>query len=140
MPRSTKILQKNTKEYYNKIFALRKPLSLTNMCAFYNINSDELKKYNTPHEILDDFYPKRYELYQRRKEFLEKQYKTKVQLLQNKVRFMDCITNNVIDIKSLQQNKMWLICFQMSIISFFILKLCKIMRILRFQYKILTIC
>ena len=72
LPRNTKILQKNAKEYYNKIFALRKPLSLTNMCAFYNINSDELKKYNTPHETLDDFYPKRYELDQRCKEYLEK--------------------------------------------------------------------
>ena len=60
-------LMKN-REVFEKNFKLRNVLNTSNMYLF---NKDlQIRKYNSPEEIIDDFYNLRLEFYQKRKDFL----------------------------------------------------------------------
>ncbi len=48
-----------------KFFQLQKPLSTSNMMAFDS--NLKLRKYHTPEDILEDFFPLRLAFYQKRK-------------------------------------------------------------------------
>ena len=61
--------------------------STTNMYLFNN--KEQLKKYNSPEEIIDDYYDTRLEYYKIRKEFLLNKLNSDLKLISNKTRFIN---------------------------------------------------
>ena len=59
----------------------------------------KLKKYNTPMEIIDDYYPVRYNGYVRRKEYQIKALERELVLLSNKAKFIKEQCDNIIDLR-----------------------------------------
>ena len=58
-----------------------------------------LKKFNTIQEIIDEYYPVRYKLYQTRKEYQLQQLERLIKVLKNKVRFIKEQCDDVIDLR-----------------------------------------
>lgn len=71
-----------------------KPLGITNMYAF---NSKcTIQKYNSPIAIIQDFYKVRLEYYKKRKDYLTSKLKYDLDLLLNKIRFIQAVVNEEI--------------------------------------------
>ena len=71
--------------------------TLTNMHLFdYN---DKLKKYENVKEIVDDYYLKRLELYNKRKEYQLKMLRDELVILSNKARFIQENLDDLIDLR-----------------------------------------
>ena len=71
--------------------------TLTNMHLFdYN---DKLKKYENVREIIDDYYVKRLELYNKRKEYQLKILRDELVILSNKARFIQENLDDIIDLR-----------------------------------------
>ena len=70
----------------HKFFKLQKSMALTNMVLFDSNGC--LKKYESPLEILSEFYPIRYKFYQKRKEYLENMLGAESCKLDNIARFI----------------------------------------------------
>jgi len=71
--------------------------TLTNMHLFdYN---DKLKKYENVREIIDDYYVKRLELYNKRKEYQLKILRDELIILSNKARFIQENLDDIIDLR-----------------------------------------
>ena len=71
--------------------------TLTNMHLFdYN---DKLKKYENVKEIIDDYYIKRLELYNKRKEYQLKILRDELVILSNKARFIQENLDDIIDLR-----------------------------------------
>ena len=60
---------------------------------------DKLKKYNTIPEIIDDYYVKRLEMYQIRKNYLIDEIQRELILLDNKARYIQENLNGTIDLR-----------------------------------------
>ena len=70
----------------HKEFKLMKPMSLNNLVLY---NTDfKLTRYNSPLEIIKEFYIYRLVYYSKRKESLLKKYNHKKDILENKIRFL----------------------------------------------------
>ena len=54
-------------------------------------NDCQLKRYNTPNDIIDDFYPIRKRLYSDRRDYLIKEVKAELSILTQKHRFIQGI-------------------------------------------------
>lgn len=54
-------------------------------------NDCQLKRYNTPNDIIDDFYPFRKRLYSDRRDYLIKEVKAELSILTQKHRFIQGI-------------------------------------------------
>lgn len=75
---------------------LKTTLSTSNMVLFKD--DMKLKKYNTIQEIITDFCGKRYNLYEKRKEYLLKMYSDKLHILKNKWKFIDEVNRQKIQL------------------------------------------
>jgi DNA topoisomerase-2 len=80
-----------------KQFKLISTVSTTNMHLFDA--DDKLKKYNTIPEIIDDYYVKRMEMYQMRKDYLIDEIQRSLILLDNKARYIQENLNGTIDLR-----------------------------------------
>jgi DNA topoisomerase-2 len=80
-----------------KQFKLISTVSTTNMHLFDA--DDKLKKYNTIPEIIDDYYVKRLEMYQIRKDYLINEIQRALILLDNKARYIQENLNGTIDLR-----------------------------------------
>ena len=89
-----------------KQFKLISTVSTTNMHLFDA--DDKLKKYNTIPEIIDDYYVKRLEMYQIRKNYLIDEIQRELILFDNKARYIQENLNVTIDFRKKKEevNKM----------------------------------
>ena len=72
-------------------------LTTTNMHMF--TASQQLKKFDNIQEIIDEYYPIRYKLYQDRKAYILKQLERQMKILSNKVRFIKEQYDDIIDLR-----------------------------------------
>ena len=96
-------LERMVKSGLHRIFRLETSLPTTNMHAF---DSDGvIKKFHTPQDLVEEFFPIRLALYIDRKSSLERSMKHKVLLLKNKCRFLNDVSDGKIDIVSKRRSK-----------------------------------
>ena len=92
-----------SKKYDDNINMLEKTLKLTTTKTSSNMHlftkDQKLKKYITPMEIIDDYYPVRYDGYVRRKDYQIKALERELVLLSNKAKFIKEQCDNVIDLR-----------------------------------------
>ncbi|PCH33085.1 type II DNA topoisomerase [Wolfiporia cocos MD-104 SS10] len=72
-------------------FKLTTKMSTSNMICFDF--DGKIKKYNSPEEIIEDFYPKRLAYYQKRKDYLANELSTALDKLNNQARFVQMIVD-----------------------------------------------
>jgi DNA topoisomerase-2 len=84
-------------DYIEKKFKLVSKISLSNM-HLYSVNGN-VKKYNTCHDIIDEYYQCRLHLYTDRKEHLLSKIKKDMTILENKVRFIELVVSDKLDIR-----------------------------------------
>jgi len=82
---------------FEKTFRLTTTKSTTNMYLFNS--KQQLRKYNTIYEIVDDYYPVRYDAYVRRKEFIINSLQKQLVLLSNRGRFIKENCDDEIDLR-----------------------------------------
>ncbi|KAG8998298.1 DNA topoisomerase 2 [Tulasnella sp. 427] len=82
-------MTKAEQEGLMKFFKLTTSLSTNNMMAFDS--NLKLRKYSSPEEILEDFFPLRLQFYQKRKEYLCNQLRDQWDKLTNQARFVQMI-------------------------------------------------
>jgi DNA topoisomerase-2 len=87
----------------HKFLKLYSIQSTTNMHLFNN--KEQLKKYNSPEEIIDDYYDTRLEYYKIRKEFLLNKLNSDLKLISNKTRFINDNLNNKIDLRKKKKDE-----------------------------------
>jgi len=80
-----------------KCLGLYTTQSTTNMNMFDA--NEKLKKYNTPEEIVDDYYPVRIEYYQKRKAYLIDALRKELLVLSNRARYISEILDDTIDLR-----------------------------------------
>jgi len=80
-----------------KCLGLYTTQSTTNMNMFDA--NEKLKKYNTPEEIVDDYYPVRIEYYQKRKTYLLDALRKELLVLSNRARYIGEILDDTIDLR-----------------------------------------
>ena len=80
-----------------KCLGLYTTQSTTNMNMFDA--NEKLKKYNTPEEIVDDYYPVRIEYYQKRKAYLVDALMKELLVLSNRARYISEILDDTIDLR-----------------------------------------
>jgi DNA topoisomerase II len=80
-----------------KSFKLFSQNSTTNMHLFGA--DDKLKKYDSPNEIIHDYFGTRYQMYDTRKEYLIKQIESELLILKNKHTYIQDILNGDIDLR-----------------------------------------
>ena len=90
--RSMKGLMKNR----NKTFRLETRISTSNMNAF-NVDG-EIVKYESPADIIDEFFEVRLELYGKRKEDMERKMEHAVKLVENKARFIEAVVGGDVNL------------------------------------------
>ena len=100
---------KNKKTKDADVNFLEKKLKLTNTKAtnytnmhLYN-GKDSIQKYNSVHEIVDEFFDLRLNLYQKRKEYIERNLELEANILEAKVRFIQDFIDNKIEIRNVKQ-------------------------------------
>ena len=80
-----------------KILKLFTSASSTNMHLFdYD---DQLKKYDSVQQIIDDYFTKRFELYEVRKQYIISSLEKELVLLSNKARYINELLENSIDLR-----------------------------------------
>ncbi|KAN0123255.1 DNA topoisomerase, type IIA-like domain containing protein [Russula decolorans] len=72
-----------------EFFKLTSKINTSNMICFDF--DGKIRKYNSPEEIIDEFYPKRLAYYQKRKDFLANELQTQFEKLSNQARFVKMI-------------------------------------------------
>lgn len=80
-----------------KTFKLYTTRTTTNMHMFDS--NQKMKKYKTVEDIIEAYYPVRYNMYTKRKEFMIKQLKKVVKILHNKARFIEEQCDGTIDLR-----------------------------------------
>ena len=80
-----------------KVLKLSTTKSTTNMHAFDA--NENLKKYDNPQDIIDEFYIKRLEIYHKRKDKQLEDGYLKLDRLSNKARYIKCLLNDEIDLR-----------------------------------------
>lgn len=80
-----------------KKFRLSSKVSTSNM-HLYSV-SGGVKKYSNPDEIVDEFYAHRRALYVKRKEFILNRLQKEMDILSNKVRFINYVVDDTLDIR-----------------------------------------
>ncbi|KAI0029066.1 type II DNA topoisomerase [Vararia minispora EC-137] len=79
-------------------FKLTTKLNTSNMICFDF--DGKIKKYNSPEEIIEDFYPKRLAYYQRRKDYLANELQNQFEKLSNQARFVQMIVNKELTVSN----------------------------------------
>ena len=80
-----------------KLLKLYTTQTTTNMHAFDS--KEKLKKYDSAEEIIEDFYPVRYEYYEKRKQYQLNELEMELKLLSNKARYIQEILNDTLDLR-----------------------------------------
>ncbi|CAN6253652.1 unnamed protein product [Urochloa humidicola] len=89
-----------------KKFKLTTTIGTTNMHLF---DSDgKIRKYDTPEQILEEFYKLRLQFYIKRKQVLLENKKLDLKKLENKVRFILCVVNNEIIVNNRKRADLFL--------------------------------
>ncbi|KAI0328009.1 type II DNA topoisomerase [Cubamyces sp. BRFM 1775] len=88
---SEKEMEKAEKQGFHEFFKLTTKINTGNMVCFDF--DGKIKKYNSPEEIIEDFYPKRLAYYQKRKDFLANELQTQLDRLNNQARFVKMIVD-----------------------------------------------
>lgn len=92
-----------SKSYDKNINMLEKTLKLTTTKTSTNMHlftrDQKLKKYETPMEIINEYYPIRYEGYVKRKDYQIKALERELVLLTNKAKFIQEQLDDVIDLR-----------------------------------------
>lgn len=78
-----------------------KNLGTTNM-YLYNAHG-QIQKYNTPLEIITEFYNIRLQVFSKRKEYICRQLKEDMDILSNKIRFIKCVIANDIEVSKMKK-------------------------------------
>jgi DNA topoisomerase-2 len=86
-----------------KLLKLYNVQSTNNMHAFDS--QDKLKKYDTPEEIIEDFYDIRLEFYEKRKSYQISQLTNELIVLSNKARYIQEILNDTLDLRKKKQRE-----------------------------------
>jgi DNA topoisomerase-2 len=105
-------IKKLKEELFLKKFKLVSSVSETNMYLFNKDN--KITKYKSIYEILDYFYEIRLEYYGKRKELLIKDLELDLLVLENKVKFIKNIIENIIKIMNTKKDKLYLQLEQME--------------------------
>ena len=63
------------------------------------MQKEKLKKYDSAEEIIEDFYPVRYEYYEKRKQYQLNELEMELKLLSNKARYIQEILNDTLDLR-----------------------------------------
>ncbi|KAL5535074.1 TOP2 [Sanghuangporus sanghuang] len=84
-----KELEKAEAQGLEEFFKLTSKISTNNMICFDF--EGKIKKYNSPEEILEDFYPVRLSYYQKRKDYLANELQLEHERLSNQARFVQMI-------------------------------------------------
>jgi DNA topoisomerase-2 len=88
---------KNGLDSIEIMFKLTSNINITNMML---VNKDGIvKKYNSPYEIMDDFFEVRMEYYKRRKAYMLDSIKKELTLISYKVKFIREILNDTIELR-----------------------------------------
>ncbi|KIM47986.1 hypothetical protein M413DRAFT_22556 [Hebeloma cylindrosporum] len=88
---SAKDLEKAEAQGLLEFFKLTSKINTSNMICFDF--EGKIKKYDSPEEILEDFYPVRLAYYQKRKDYLANEIQTAFEKLTNQARFVQMIIN-----------------------------------------------
>ena len=72
---------------------------------------DKLKKYDSPNEIIHDYFGTRYQMYDTRKEYLIKQIESELLILKNKHTYIQDILNGDIDLRRKKKKEIFLLGF-----------------------------
>lgn len=91
----------NSGDFY-KMMNLESTVSYNNMMAFDK--DGKLKKYNTPEEIIDDFYDVRLEYYQKRKDYILAKYEFDKKVMYNRIKFIRALLDDDIILKNKKKN------------------------------------
>lgn len=78
-------------EGLEKFFKLTTSINCTNMICFDS--NGKIRKYESPEEILEDFYPLRLQYYQKRKDHVSTEMQTELERLNNQARFVQLIVD-----------------------------------------------
>ena len=84
--------------HFEKKFKLYTSRAITNMHLFDF--EQKMKRYRTTEEIIDEWYPLRYNLYVTRKAHMLKVLEEQVKILHNKSRFIEEQCNNTLDLRN----------------------------------------
>ncbi len=93
-------LMENEDEMLKKL-RLKRSLNTSNMYLFDADN--KIKKYNTVNEIIQDHYDFRLKIYSKRRKYWLKKWKTELELLTYKVKFINYYIKNKITIKNIKK-------------------------------------
>ncbi|KAI0757603.1 type II DNA topoisomerase [Daedaleopsis nitida] len=88
---SEKEMEKAEKQGFFEYFKLTTKINTGNMVCFDF--DGKIKKYNSPEEIIEDFYPKRLAYYQKRKDYLANDLQNQLDKLNNQARFVQMIVD-----------------------------------------------
>jgi len=89
-----------------KKFKLTTTIGTSNMHLFDS--NGKIRKYDTPEQILEEFFQLRLEFYVKRKEALLKNIKLELKKLENKVRFIRCVVDNEIIVNNRKRADLFL--------------------------------
>jgi len=95
-------IQKEGISPFEKKLKLVTNVSLTNIHA-YNKNNI-IQKYESPYQIMEEHYRVRCSLYTKRKEYILKELKNKLCILENKIRFINEVIQKVIKVSECSKN------------------------------------
>ncbi|KAH9992512.1 DNA topoisomerase [Russula compacta] len=84
-----KELEKAEEQGLTEFFKLTSKINTSNMICFDF--DGKIKKYNSPEEIIEEFYPKRLAFYQKRKDYLANELQLQFEKLSNQARFVKMI-------------------------------------------------
>ncbi|EGO19472.1 hypothetical protein SERLADRAFT_453445 [Serpula lacrymans var. lacrymans S7.9] len=88
---SPKDLEKAEEQGLTEFFKLTSKINTSNMICF-NLDG-KIQKYQTPEEIIEEFFPKRLACYQSRKDYLANELQTQFERLSNQARFVKMIVD-----------------------------------------------
>jgi len=91
-----KDLEKAEEQGLIEFFKLMTKISTSNMICF-DLDG-KIKKYSSPEEILDDFFPVRLAHYQKRKDYLANQLQMEHERLTNQARFVQMIVKKELSV------------------------------------------
>ncbi|KAI9452414.1 DNA topoisomerase [Lactarius psammicola] len=88
---AAKDLEKAEEQGLAEFFKLTTKINTSNMICFDF--EGKIKKYSSPEEMIEEFYPKRLAYYQKRKDFLANELQLQFEKLSNQARFVQMIVN-----------------------------------------------
>ena len=90
------LLEDNCKKLI-KLLQLSSNINLTNM-ILHN-SSNEITRYNSVNQILDDFYETRYEIYSTRRKYRIKELKNRLNIIDYKIKYIEHVNDETIIVK-----------------------------------------